>query len=340
MNILFFSDIHFKLLSSIPILNREKEGMTLELYRAVKSMKFVMDYIDKNYDDIDRVVFLGDAFHCLQSNSNLTTSVASFCFQNLCAICNEYDIPLILLSGNHDCVNEHYSMIFCLSANEHIIHDYNYLGFYYLPYIEPEVEMYHRFYSALRNDNIKYIFTHLSVNGFMLNKFKEIDNGVVITDDVKDKVIVSGHIHVPQKNGNIVCVGSLYQQNIIEKPLDIKHGICVLDTNTNEFEFVENTYVGKLDSLYLSNPDKLYEFEDENIDAVKVVIDVDDSDLLEDVKLELSSRGILYFTQRKLSNVVKKEYDIDVNISEKDIVDRFIKNNYPNLEKYLRKYMV
>jgi DNA repair exonuclease SbcCD nuclease subunit len=77
-----------------------------------------------------------------------------------------------------------------------------------------------------------------------MNTYKECDHGI---DSQclfsKSPYVMSGHFHHKDhrkyKHGDIVYLGSPYQQNFGD--MDSSRGIYIFDLATNEYEFIENT---------------------------------------------------------------------------------------------------
>lgn len=335
MKILCFSDVHFKYLSPIPVFNRLENNVTIELNRALNSIDFVIDIINQEKPDL--VVLLGDVWHSLTNNMNILIALSVQKMKELYDTAKQNQSKLYILNGNHDYIAENISMIDTLPADKIIKQPYQEDEFYFLPFFEPEFMMISQLQSLQYKSDIKYIFTHASITGFNFNRQKTIESGAMISEDI-DKMVISGHIHIPQRKGNVVYVGALYQNTLSEKPIDIENGVVILDTETNEVRWIENNKVGYIDSVYLSNPDKLEEMDFSRIDAIKLVIDVDDNELLEDVKVFLEEEGVLYYTQKVVKKVERQVSVIDYSVSPNEVMSMYVKQKYPELDEVFGKY--
>jgi len=80
---------------------------------------------------------------------------------------------------------------------------------------------------------------HFEINGFeVVSGIRHITGIDPLVYNQFDKVL-SGHFHIRQSKGNIHYLGSQYQMNFGD--VNCKKGFNVLDTETREIEFVENT---------------------------------------------------------------------------------------------------
>jgi DNA repair exonuclease SbcCD nuclease subunit len=91
--------------------------------------------------------------------------------------------------------------------------------------------------------NVDIIFGHFEITSFYMNTYKVCEHGLKSADLFKkSKLIISGHFHKKDhrtyQNGEIVYLGSPYQQNFGDT-LDSR-GIYVYDVEKNNFEFIEN----------------------------------------------------------------------------------------------------
>jgi DNA repair exonuclease SbcCD nuclease subunit len=341
MKILFVGDIHFKYLSQIPVFSKADErGLTLELKRALNSIDFVCNTIAEYRPDL--VVLLGDVFHSLNVTQNIVISAAMDRLWKLYSVVKEVGSELYVLNGNHDYINKNYSMIDVCPAHRIIKKFYIEDNILFVPYFEPEVDMINFIHKNLYNDEIKYIVTHANINGFRYNNAKEVTNGVHITDDV-DKVIISGHIHIPQFSNNVIYVGSLYQNSISEFS-EKGNGVVLYDTKYGKYNFYRNYYVKPIKKLYLSSVRDVETLIDYS--AVKIIIDVDldkDQDFkeyFEYLTKYLKEVGIPYYVQKLPVLKEKKFKEIEYAEDYKEMLKRYVEHKYSHLYDIFKELML
>lgn len=99
------------------------------------------------------------------------------------------------------------------------------------------------------------IFGHFELNGFMLNSHEMCMKGEDANDLLnKSPLIISGHFHIKDEKifsrGKILYVGSAHELNFSDA--DSTKGYWILNIQTGEYEFVENTISPKHSSMLLS----------------------------------------------------------------------------------------
>lgn len=105
-------------------------------------------------------------------------------------------------------------------------------------------------------DRIDVCMGHFAINGFHLNKFKIEENGMEHDCFSRFPMVFSGHLHSRgiQKYGDteIIYVGSPYQ--LTRADSDEPRGYCILDMETLEYKFIDNTV--SLEYVQLDYPAK------------------------------------------------------------------------------------
>jgi len=88
------------------------------------------------------------------------------------------------------------------------------------------------------------IFGHFEIKNFKINSIKICDHGEESANLLeKGKSIISGHFHSRDhrkyENGEILYLGSPFEQNFGE--INHSKGVTILDLETMDYEFIENT---------------------------------------------------------------------------------------------------
>ena len=167
---------------------------------------FLLDVIKTEKPDL--MIHLGDVFHTL--SPFIRKDVINFgveLFNNLAE-----HVRIYVLTGNHDKFRGKCYLDFLQSKNVTVVsspvtmssHNVR-MGF--IPHGEEEI------IPALAPD-VDILFLHADVFGARLSTGKMMEEGV--SDITSVRFVFNGHIHLPQKVGNIICVGSPLQQDFSE----------------------------------------------------------------------------------------------------------------------------
>ena len=173
-----------------------------------------------------------------------------------------------------------------------------------------------KFIEDVNKSESEICFGHFDINGFSMGgKVSEI--GFMPEVFKKFKKVFSGHFHAQQiqmigKTEFVYC-GSPYQTDWGE--VDQKKGFYVLDTDTLEYEFIENTVSAK--HIKLAYGEKIDPSVLEN-NFVKVF--VKESETADEKKLDEFTKKVSESGIASIATVIVKEdddLDNDVEISEK-----------------------
>jgi hypothetical protein len=164
---------------------------------------------------------------------------------------------------------------------------------------------------AIADSTADYLISHEEINSFLFNKFRPINGGIGIDELSKFKLVFNGHIHRKQTVKNVYTVGSPYQMNYNDSGNIC--GLHILDTDTNEVEFIENTHYPKYHKLEYDDIIK-EEFDKTKYvgDNVWVINSKDDNNatsILQDIK-----------SLRINTMIVENESDDSVEFQHKDDV--------------------
>lgn len=156
--------------------------------------------------------------------------------------------PLHIIIGNHDCWSKSSDEINTIRPFKWIpnvfIYDktsqiqFNGLKLCLMPYIEKRLEQINLINS---NKDCDYLFCHSDLNGcrMHLTSVGNRNSDKIDVDDFKIfKRVFSGHIHIRQVNKNFEFIGSNFQMD--RNDFGDQKGITVIDTNTEETEFIPN----------------------------------------------------------------------------------------------------
>lgn len=241
MKILVCGDIHFSTYSSI-VRSRGKNFST-RLEYLIKSINWV-ESIAKEYG-CEEEIFLGDTLDKPDLSSEEITAISEINWNKSSRL-------------KHFIVGNHESGVSSLKYNStQILHrlgvventPYIYplddkTEFLFLPYItednrKPLVE-----YLEGRDNNKKLIvFSHNDIKDFQMGAFLS-KTGFTI-DEIHDNcsLYINGHLHnAGFVSSKIINLGVLCGQNFSEDAFKYEHHVMILDTDTLEYEFIENPY--------------------------------------------------------------------------------------------------
>ena len=189
--ILFTSDLH----------------LTKDLLRITECLNF-LDYIKKYCaeNDIEYLVLGGDLFH--QANSIKNQSFIPF-FNKLFELSKE--LKMYIFVGNHEAMNkERDSLLEVFKPFSHFIKDSETIN---IDGVDYDFLSYSENPEDIPNKG-QVLFTHLEVEGFYYNPYQKSENKTFTKNSFDQyELVVSGHIHKMQEEGNIVFPGSPYATN-------------------------------------------------------------------------------------------------------------------------------
>lgn len=238
MKIYFLADTHLGMKGDNPVWLEDCMGY----YNDV-----LIPYFKEHVKPDDILVHLGDVYDCRATIGLNTITQSIKLFEDLSEIFNDIRICV----GNHDIFQKNSTEITSLHMLRHIPNikiyfkpEIDWIGkhtVYFMPWIEDLTEQ----KKLLLRSNADYVFGHLEVTGCITNSkgTKLKIDGALKFDDVEKSQVFAGHIHIRQKMRNVHYVGTPYHKDRGDLG-DIK-GITVLDMETGETEFIENTYSPK-----------------------------------------------------------------------------------------------
>ncbi len=280
--------------------------------------------------NIHNIVFGGDLFQDRQRISVLTYHLTY-------KIISQFpDLNIWLLLGNHDLwyyEKTDISSVVPIGALSHVTvidqpctHNIAGLDIDFLPFTHNPV--------AVISENFanksKVLVGHVAVDeAFLHHKVKaevsvEFDNEMVkVNKEIFQGYnrVFLGHYHCEQRLDNVVeYIGSTLQLNFGEA-FQKKH-VIVLDTETLEREYIENTFSPR---HYILKSNELDGMEFRTNDFVRVSYDISESDMLQMRSniLEKHPDINITFTQEK-KNINNQESIQKFNLTEGDTLERYI----------------
>ena len=211
MNCLIYADPHWSVSSSIV---RGKGNLySKRLENIIQSLNWVTEVAI--HHDCQTVICLGDFF-----------DKATLCAEEISALKSikySEDISYVFLAGNHEMGRSDHAYT---SADAFMVGG----GWGGSVYAKP----------------LSYDIgnTTLSFLPYMLNgcDIEETFDKRDVTMCNNFDIVFNGHLHNRHQSDNLINVGNLTGQNFSEDATIYSHGVYVLDTDTLEYDFIENPY--------------------------------------------------------------------------------------------------
>jgi len=278
---------------------------------------------------INAIIIPGDIFHNRNEISVNSVAVATEFFEIL------KDFKLFISAGNHDSYYKDRSDINSISIlkgwKNIVIVDKEPL---ILQAGEKTISLIPWGTDIKDIPNTDICFGHFEINSFYMNSFKTCDHGLESKSLLnKAPLVISGHFHKKDhrkyKDGEIVYVGSPYQHNFGD--CGDSRGIYILNINTNEFEYIENTVSPKHIKIFLSklkNGQQDTDFLKSNVKGNLISFIIDEEIANEKITLLSSKINSLLpkffrIDYKSVNNELEKSTDVDYSMVdiEKNIED-------------------
>lgn len=240
MKIGIVGDVHLSQYSSIIRSNGQKYSKRIE--NIIKSINWAEEEFKNKGCDI--VVYLGDTFDTPTLNQDEITSCKDIVW---------YDAPHYFLVGNHE---SNIASLKCsstkvLEQDRHTIIDTSTsidIGnaeLVFIPYLANGIRKpLQEYLTPLKEGYKRIVFSHNDIKGIQYGKFESQDGFEL--DDITNNsdLYLNGHLHngawiVPNKVRNL---GILSGKDFNEDANVYKHNIMILDTQTLDYEDVENPH--------------------------------------------------------------------------------------------------
>ena len=204
----------------------------------------VIPIMKKEVKPGDIMIHLGDVFDNRATIGLNTITRVIGLFEKFSEIFS--DIRIVV--GNHDIYKKSSTDITSVNMLKHIPN----VKIYYEPIVEvidgktclfnPWVENSEKEKELLSGVNVDYVFGHLEIGGSQMSNRSGVKiefAGGIKSSDFKNSQVYAGHIHIRQDNKNIHYIGNPYHKDRGDR--ENQKGITVLDLNSGETSFIENT---------------------------------------------------------------------------------------------------
>lgn len=289
---------------------------------------------------IERMIILGDL---TEKKDRHSSSLVNRLIENLTTLANSFlsnvTVPIMILQGNHDYINKDYAFFKFLKKMP---------GVFYIDYTTKIDD-----YLFIPHTGEKSDIHNLSIKGvgtvFMHHQFEGAKIGNFVMDGLDPKMfpvpIYSGHIHIPQKIGNVSYIGSPYPVDFGDKG---NFGVFVLDKKGVGFIPVPSIQKFLLKLTYSNIENLIKQLSFQSYDDTtpgnqyKVEISLNKTDYPEwtniknEVKKYIQRRqGVLHSIKMVPEKVVSIRKVTTVNKEEKDLVLAFARHEKVNY-RYLK----
>ncbi|MGN1393452.1 MAG: exonuclease SbcCD subunit D [Succinivibrionaceae bacterium] len=329
MRILFFSDIHFHHTHRFSHIT--PEGYTIRELEHLSCADTIVDICNK--ENIDKIVFGGDAWGPVTDTMSCQTLNAMIDFFKKISDCKPVDI----IVGNHDLsgnTNNKYAHKLATFKYWNNINVYEYptvVGdFIYMPYCDND-ETAESFLKKIENKQDKIVFSHLEINNTDLGNNIFTTRGVDLDVLKQFKMTLQGHYHSavnPAKNVQIS--GSTQRLSFKDKGIARKN-IIIYDTETNK---VKRESFNCPDWLTFTddNIESILNYSNDNYFKVDITTDILLTDEIHN-KLNNVKGKEIHIDLMRISTNKKVEEEITVE-NNSDILIQFInKSNNDTLQK-------
>ena len=292
--------------------------------------------------NVDKVIQFGDL---LDNRKIIDNAFFIDMLYELEALLFEYNIPMVVLTGNHDIYYKNtrdYSLLEVISKfgslkdkitwinNQTLIKEEIFVpgkkltkNILIVPWLLPGENIDQEMLASA-----DYVFGHFEIKDFYMMPGVKAKSGLTIKD-FQNKKVFSGHYHIRQEKGNVLYLGTPYQLNFGDAGNE--KGFYILDLATDKLEFILNTYNKKYLVIWLGN--NIYnsdEIDVWNFDLIKekyYVKIIHRKDTEENTRLlyEYKKQGIdfIYNDERNIVDLEQVDDKKVVNINKLlfDIVD-------------------
>jgi len=225
-----------------------------DLHFGVPTYNYLLDSILSDYllhvffpflkvRGVTDIIQLGDIF---ESRKAVGTIAGNNYVEAFLKPIDDLDISLYQILGNHDCFynqtaslnspNMFFRLVDSFTNKFHLIskpetHIIDGLEFYMIPW--------GNFSSEIIEARSEYVCGHFEILDFEYRKDIRATRGYTQTNFQNYIRVFSGHFHKQQEKENIIYPGSLIPLNFGE--VDYEHGFYLLDTETENLEWIPNT---------------------------------------------------------------------------------------------------
>lgn len=226
--------------------------------------EFLIPLLKEKVEEGDIIIHLGDLFdnrdilpiEILNYGMNIVEEISKIA-------------PFHIIIGNHDLWTRSHSEINSIRPFKYIPNvyvydkttqiDYNGLKLCLMPYIESKDEQVEL---IKENKNCDYLFCHSDLNGCRMHLTSvahKNKNKIDVEEFNNFKRVFSAHIHIRQISKNFEFIGSIFQMD--RNDINDKKGITVLNTDTEETQFIPNDISPEFKKAYLLKEDDIEKIE-------------------------------------------------------------------------------
>lgn len=320
MKVAVCGDIHISKTSSIIKSRGEKYSTRIE--NCLKSINWFEQVAKEKGCGME--IFLGDTFDKSILDDEILTAIKDIDWNA--------NIPHYFIVGNHESsVNGlQYNSAKALEGGLRSIVseddcsvDIDNTQLHFLPYIiESDRKPLKDYLNINPQCNKQIIFSHNDIKGIQLGPVVS-KTGFEIDEIEKNcDLFINGHLHNGNKVGNkIVNLGILTGQTLNEDASKYPHNIMILDTNTLQYELIENPYAFNFYNIEINNNldiTKLGGLKNNAVVSIKCNIEILDNvkDALQSLNNIIQYRITTFRVNKEVKEITKVE-DFSINYLEK-----------------------
>ena len=220
---------------------------------------FYSDFIPRvksEYQPGDILIHCGDVFDNRQTVNLLVLHNGIKLFEELSQIFLD---GIYVIAGNHDVMrksNNDVSSLDCLKyiprvniIKEPVIAEIGNMKTLFMPWRTDDTEE-RSCLTEFKVYDCHYLFCHTNIRNLRFDSYREVDEGISISELETFKRVYSGHIHWGQHRGNVTMVGNPYQMT--RSDANNNKGFYLLDFESGDERFFENEHSPKFVKLYLN----------------------------------------------------------------------------------------
>ena len=185
------------------------------------------------------IVFMGDWF---ENRNSINVSTLNYSFDGL-KILDSIGVPIYFCVGNHDLYHRSNRVMystyhFGTFNNVKIVNDiYLENNMLFSPFLFKDE--YSDLAQIIESKKPKYVFGHFEFRNFIVTgSDRKMEHGPDHSLFSAPKYIFSGHYHKRQALDNVVYIGNTFPTNYGDA-WDDARGMCILDTATDEVDFLD-----------------------------------------------------------------------------------------------------
>ena len=226
---------------------------------------------------IKTVIHLGDIFDRRKYiNFNTLKSCKEYFFDKA----KELEIDIHLIPGNHDTYFKNTNEI---NSPNLLLREYDNIKLYeqpsevifgwqkilFMPWICSD--NYQQSRTAMEETDATVCFGHFELAGFQMYKGVKNEHGMDPSIFNTFDLVCSGHFHHRDRNGNIYYLGNPYE--ITWSDYDDPRGFHILDSESLEFEFIQNPY-NMFHKIYYDDSKEMEKIDYDKLErtCVKVIV--------------------------------------------------------------------